>query len=56
MKRTFDRMKSRMTEALDDEFIEDIIEDMDYEMEEFELSEPPKDKKNCINFHKLSFY
>ena len=45
MRRSIDRMMSRMTEAPDEQFIEEQLEDMDWEMEEFELSEAPKDKK-----------
>ena len=45
MRRSIDRMMSRMTEAPDEQFIEEQLEDMDWEMEEFELSEAPTDKK-----------
>ena len=55
MRRSIDRMMSRMTEALDEQFIEEQLEDMDWEMEEFELSEPPIDKKVALIFTNFYF-
>jgi len=45
MRRSLDRMMSQMSEAPDEQFIEEALEDMDWELEEFELSQAPKDKK-----------
>ena len=42
MRRSLDRILGR---APDDDFIEDVLDEMDYEREEFELAEVPKDKK-----------
>ena len=44
MRRSLDRMMSQMSEAPDEQFIEEALEDMDWELEEFELSQAPKDK------------
>ena len=45
MRRSLDRMMSQMSEAPDEQFIEEALEDMDWELEEFVLSQAPKDKK-----------
>jgi len=42
MRRSLDRILGR---APDDDFIEDVLDELDYEREEFELAEVPKDKK-----------
>lgn len=42
MRRSLDRILGR---APDDDFIEDVLDEIDYEREEFELAEVPKDKK-----------
>ena len=45
MRRSIDRMMSRMSEAPDEQFIEEQLEDMDWELEEFEHAIAPGDKK-----------
>ena len=42
MRRSLDRILGR---APDDDFIEDVLDELDYEREEFELAEVPKDEK-----------
>ena len=42
MRRSLDRILGR---APDDDLIEDVLDELDYEREEFELAEVPKDKK-----------
>ena len=45
MRRSLDRMMNQMGEAPDEQFIEEALEEMDWELEEFETSQSPKDKK-----------
>ena len=45
MRRSLDRMMSKMGEAPDEEFIEEQLQEMDWELEEFEESIASKDKK-----------
>ena len=45
MRRSIDRMMSRMSEAPDEQFIEEQLEDMDWELEELEHAIAPGDKK-----------
>ena len=45
MRRSIDRMMSRIHEAPDEQFIEEQLEDMDWELEEFEHAIAPGDKK-----------
>ena len=45
MRRSLDRMMSKIGEAPDEEFIEEQLQEMDWELEEFEESIASKDKK-----------
>lgn len=45
MRRSLDRMMNKISEAPDEEFIEEQLQEMDWELEEFETSQSPKDKK-----------